>query len=559
MRPIVPPPAPARPSPLSPSTSRQLHPALAVACVLLAGCWSPAVNKESADKQVYDILERTAADVTGQPKTFPVERPVDTLRQRLLHANEPVTLSLLDALDVAAENSRDFQRQKEQLYLAALSLTRNQHDFSLRWGLTGSGEVSGVANDEADVNLGDRLSASANSTAGTQVVASFVNNFLRSVVHGGSFDGSSILNLTLTQPLLRGAGRRIVREPLTQAERDVVYQMRAFERFRATFAVQVVSDYYDIVQQIEDLKNVEANYESVHKSRLQTEDLFAAGRRTVDDLGREKQSELSASNSRVQSKNRLEAALDRFKNTLGLPTTARLQLDPNELAGLEQRGVVPFELDEPQAIALALERRYDYRTTVDQVEDAGRRVMVSEDALGMSLDFTAALNVPSESGKGLNLDWSRVNWSAGFDLDLALDKLVERNAYRSALINFDSSIRTRESSEDAIASAIRAALRNIESAYSSYVIQVEALKLSRTRVESTSELYDAGRTGALNVLDAKDALLQAQLNVTSTIVNYSIARLELVRDLEGLALEPRGLRFDPALPLPEAKPAEEKP
>ncbi|MBL8730959.1 MAG: TolC family protein [Planctomycetes bacterium] len=530
-----------------------------VVCLALGGaCWSPIANKESADEEVYSILARTTEQVTGQARPFVVERPIDTLRQRLERGREQVRLDLQQALDVAAENSREFQRQKEQLYLAALNLTRNRHDFATVFGAGGSGEVAGEADQTADATLRDDLSASSRSTSGMRIVGSFVNTFLRSVVHGGSFDGSSILNLTITQPLLRGAGSRIVREPLTQSERDVVYAVRDFERFRATFAVDVVSAYYDIVQQMEDLKNVEANYASVHSSRLQTEELYAAGRRTISDLGREKQSELTASNSRVQAQNRLASALDRFKITLGLPTTAHVELDPGELDNLVLRGVTEFRLDEQEAIELALARRYDYRTNVDEVEDAGRRVVVAEDALRMSLDFTAALNVPAEAGPGLNLDWSKVNWSAGFELDLALDKLVERNAYRSALISFDSAMRARENAADGIASAIRTALRNIESAFASYTIQVEALKLAETRVESTSELYAAGRTGALDVLDAKDALLQAQLNKTSAIIDYAIARLELVRDLEGLALEAQGLRFDPSLPMPTPS-TEEKP
>ncbi|GAB4163046.1 MAG: TolC family protein [Planctomycetota bacterium] len=533
----------------------------AVLCLLalLPACWAPRFQKESADRQVYAILDRASKKVTGRSAAFAVERPVDTLRKRLLESREPVRLTLLEALDVAAENSREFQRQKEQLYLAALNLTRSRHDFDVIFGAGGAAEISGTADDEADASLSDDLSASVRSPAGTRLVASFVNTFLRSVVHGGSFDGSSILNLTLTQPLLRGAGRRIVREPLTQAERDVIYQMRAFERFRATFAVQVVSEYYSIVRQMEDLANVDANYRSVQQSRQQTEDLFAAGRRTVNDLGREKQSELTADTNRVETRNRLENALDRFKATLGLPIRARVELDPRELEKLTRGGVVPFEMDEDQAIELALQRRYDYRTAVDQVEDAGRRVLVSEDALSMSLDFTAALGVPAESGKGLNLDWSKVNWSAGFDLDLALDKLVERNAYRSALIALDAAIRSRESAEDSIATEIRAALRNIKSAYDSYVIQVDALKLAETRVESTSELYQAGRASALDVLDAKDSKLATQLRLTSAAVDYAVARLELLRDLEGLALEPKGLRFDPALPLPDLRPEEERP
>ncbi|MBK8096481.1 MAG: TolC family protein [Planctomycetes bacterium] len=526
-------------------------------CLLAAGCWSGDANREDADRQVYDILERTAGEVTGTRKTFPLERPVDTLRTRLLTSNEPVALSLVQALDVAAENSRDFQRQKEQLYLAALSLTRSQHDFALRFDFGGSGEVSGVSDTEVDASLRDNLSGSVAGTAGTRIVASFVNTFLRSLIHGGSFDGSSILNLTLTQPLLAGAGRRIVREPLTQAEREVVYQTRAFERFRAEFAVRVVTDYYAIVQQMEDLTNVEANHKSLQLSREQIDALYEAGRRTITDLGRAKQSEFSADTQRVSAVNRLQTSLDRFKITLGLPVTAAIALDPQELQRLRQAGVTEETLTEGDAIALALQRRFDHRTTVDEVEDAGRRVMVSEDALGIGLDFSAALAVPAETGPGLNLDWSRINWSAGFDLDLALDKLAERNAYRSSLISLDLAIRSREQSEDQIAADVRAALRNIQSALDRYRIQQQALSLAEQRVEATTDLYAAGRVQALEKLDAQDSLLQAQLDVTAAIVDYQVARLELLRDLEGIALEPKGLRFDPALPIPQLRSTED--
>jgi outer membrane protein TolC len=539
-------------------SARPLPSPLSGVLFLLVACWTPEQSRESADRQVYPMLESTAAKVAGQPKTFALERSVDTLRRRLQEGGQPVQLSLLDSLDVAAENSRDFQRQKELLYLAALNLTRSRHDFEVHWGGGGAAEISGVGNDSADVSLSDDLSASVTSASGTRLVASFVNTFLRSVMHGGSFDGSSILNLTLTQPLLRGAGAKIVREPLTQAERDLVYQMRTFERFRATFATQVVSDYYGVVQQIEDLKNVEANYQSVSQQRIRTQAEYDADRKTINDLGREKQSELNADNGRVLSRNRLEAALDRFKLTLGLPTTAKVTLDPAELDHLKQRGITPLAVDEAAVVNLALQRRYDHRTVLDSVEDAARRVVVSEDALKMGLDFTAALSVPSQSGPGLNLDWSKVNWSAGFDLDLALDKLVERNAYRSALITLDGSIRTREESEDRIAQAIRTALRDINSDYQTFQIQVQALRVAELRVESTTLLYDAGRAGAIDVLDAKDALLSAQLALTAAVVQYSIARLELLRDMEGIAMEPKGLRFDPALPLPAA-PAEEHP
>jgi hypothetical protein len=242
-------------------------------CAMFSACWSAQGSKEEVDERVYPIVEAASEQVTGIKKTVPIVRPVDTLRQRLIDSPTPVRLSLVEALDVAAENSRDFQRQKEQLYLAALDLTRAMRQFEVVYSGDVSSGIDGQGRDtSSDVDVGAGLGASTQTESGGRIVADFATTFLRSVLSGGDFDGSSILSLSITQPLMRGYGRRIAREPLTQAERNVIYQMRSFERFRATFATQVVSDYYGVVQQAQNLKNVEANYcapkrSSTHRAR----------------------------------------------------------------------------------------------------------------------------------------------------------------------------------------------------------------------------------------------------------------------------------------------------
>lgn len=516
----------------------------------LAACYSPPANREWADRAVYGILADAHQKVLGEPREFVVERPVDTLRRRLLAGREPVLLTLADALDVAAENSREFQRQKENLYLAALNLTDRQNDFRVRFGGGFSAGIDGTGETSADVLLSPDLSASAATETGASIVMSFVQTFLRSVLNGGQFDGSSILNLTFTQPLLRGAGRHIVREPLTQAERDVIYAIRSFERFRAQFAIDLVADYWNVVQLMADLRNVEANYDSLRKSREQIEAFQQAGRRTIVDLGRAQQSEYSANAQRVTSTNRLQTALDNFKLTLGLPITARVELDPSELTRLVERGVEEITLDPDEAIRLALARRYDYRTTVDQVEDVGRRVLIAENALDLGLDISGAINVPAEDGHGLNLAWEKIDWSADVNLNLFLDRIPLRNAYRSQLITFDQAIRAREQAEDQLVANVRRSLRDIQASLDSYEIQDVAVQIARQRVEATTELYDAGRVPALDKLDAQDSLLRAQLSRNAAIVDYAVARLQLMNNLEAIRLQPQGLRFDLELPMP---------
>lgn len=523
---------------------------LIVAALAAASCYSPEANREWADRAVYSVLDKASEQVLGDAREFKVERPVETLRRRLLTSREPIQLSLADALDVAAENSREFQSQKEALYLSALNLTSTLNDFRARFGGGLGANANGTGDESAGVSLTDDLSASANTVAGTAIVAGFAQNFLRSVINGGQFDGDSILNLSITQPLLRGAGRHIAREPLTQAERNVIYAIRDYERFRSQFAIDLVADYWNVVQQMADLRNVESNYASFKLSRLQIEELYNAGRRTIVDLGRAQQSEYSSDAQRVRSANQLQNSLDSFKLTLGLPVTAQITLDPEELTRLVEQGVTEVEIAEADAIALSLQRRYDYQTTVDEVEDVGRRTIIAANALNLGLDFTAAISVPAEQGSSAKLDWSRINWSAGVDLNFFLDRIPLRNAYRSQLITFDRTLRAREQAEDQRTASVRRSLRNIQASLDSYKIQKFAVDLAEQRVEATTDLYAANRVAALDKLDAQDSLLSAQLNRNSAIVNYAIARLQLMNDLEAIRLSAQGLRFDLNLPMP---------
>ncbi len=529
---------------------------VAVATLALSGCRAPENEVAAADRQVYGILEQASAQVTGNTKVMTVDRPHETLRRRLEAADavaKPLDLRLVESLDAAAENSRDFQRQRESLYSVALNLTRTMHDFEWRFGGGGGAAVNGVGDGSANLTLSDDLRASQNTLAGPRIVASFANQFLRSLVNGGGFDASSVLGLTLSQPLLRGMSPRVIREPLTQSERDVIYQVRDFERFRTTFAVRIVSDYYGLLELTQNLDAEVANRDSLTLSRQRIEAMVEAGRNTSIEVGRARQNELSAENRLIDARARLESAVDRFLITLGLPTDARAVVDVAELQKLAAMPIESVTLEEAEAVAIAFSRRLDYRNTRDEVEDAARRVLVAEDAFRSQFDFSGAINVPTQTNSSLDFDWSRISWRAGFDLELALDKLAERNAYRSALISLDVFIRAREQFEDEIKRDVREALRTLRRTVTSYEIQTNALRLAEQRVESTRDFFAAGdrNVTTLDVLDAQESLLGAQLAQMSARVDYAIARLQLMVTLDSLVLEPMGLRFDQTLPMPK--------
>ena len=74
---------------------------------------------------------------------------------------------------------------------------------------------------------------------GALLLLDFAN---RTVVNFANFPrviSQSNATLDLIQPLLRGGGRAVTLEPLTQSERDLLYQVRSYARFRKEFYVSI--------------------------------------------------------------------------------------------------------------------------------------------------------------------------------------------------------------------------------------------------------------------------------------------------------------------------------
>jgi outer membrane protein TolC len=370
-----------------------------------------------------------------------------------------------------------------------------------------------------------------------------------------SVDG--VLSLSFTQPLLGGAGQRIVLEPLTQAERDLVYEVRSYERFRRTFAVDVAARYYQVLQQVDEMQNARTNYENLSQLAERNRALAEAGR--LDDLqkGQVVQDELRSEDRLMSTRAAMESALDEFKLFLGLPVEIELQFDSAELVRMGAAEPRQLELDEAMVIGVGLSSRLDYLTVLDQLEDAERRVAIAADALRAGLDLVASSGTASTPGRPGEFDLRDSSWSLGLALDLPMDRLPERNAYRSTLISRDAMRRSAEAFGDAIRISLRESLRNAETSFRSFGIQRVSVPLAKRRAESAKLLQDAGRADTRDILEAEEDLLDAKNSLTSSLIDYELARLALWRDTEHLGVDEGGFTFrslTPVSPLSDENP-----
>lgn len=158
-------------------------------------------------------------------------------------------LTLEDAVSLSYVHSRDYQSALESLYLASLQLTFQRFLFDVQF--LGIGNRRPSSDNTYTINPGgradqfqttNRIGVNQLLPGGGQWAVELVNNTLWLFGAGNSSSSTtSVLSFSLIQPLLANGGRRFAMENLTQGERDVLYALRNFARFRMGFFTTIVS------------------------------------------------------------------------------------------------------------------------------------------------------------------------------------------------------------------------------------------------------------------------------------------------------------------------------
>lgn len=512
---------------------------------ITGGCISdPAALSKEADEQVYNIIEKKwrarfgyqanyrISDVAASPNDIKI-KPSD------IDPCEPITL--VKAVAIATANNRDYQTQKEELYIVALDLTSRRHDFERQWFATFDSSYNRDAANER-ITYEPEFGFRQLLAEGTEISASIALDWIRFLTGDPSMSLGSVLAATIRQPLLRGANRDIVLENLTQAERNVLYQIRNFSRFRKSFVVSIVDDYYRILQLKDRVTNADNNYKRRLQSKERLEMEADAGRRNRFEVDQAATDVLRAKDSYVRNQQAYEQALDQFKIRLSLPTDLDVGLDDKELSALANMEIVPPEYVLASAVEAGLIGRLDLATTKDRIDDAQRKINVAADNLGIKLDIVGSANVGS-GGKSdfTNLQFHNGTYQLGLDVELPLDQLDDRNTFRKAVISLTRQKREYDNERAEVKLDIRQAYRQLISAAERYVIQKNSLALAESRVESTTLLLEAGRSKTRDLLESQDALLESQNAVTAALVDHTIAKLNFFRDIGILQVKPDGM------------------
>jgi outer membrane protein TolC len=453
-------------------------------------------------------------------------------------------ISLEKALEIAVKHSRSYQNQKEGLYLEALDLTLSRHRFA---PLFSGGSKTRTSRDirggvdsivEQDFTGSQGASVSQLTRFGTRLATDFSTDFLRFITGDPRLTSSSAVIGTLSQPLLRGASYQIATENLTQAERDLLYKLREFTRYRKEFSVDIASSYYGVLQNRDAVRNSWRGYQSF-KENVAREKAFAEeGQRAQAQLGQLRQAELTTESRWINAIRVYRQSLDQFKIQLGLPIDSKVILDDSEL---EKLRVAEPNVSLENAIDVALVSRLDLETKRDQLVDSERKIKVSANTFLPQFDAVGRAGVAGNGDSGFSSpNWDGYTWNAGFDLDLPFDRKAERNGFRTAIIRREVAKRELDLAVDTIKLQLNDDWRNLDQAKRNYVISEEGIAIAQSRVEEQVLRQELGRGTARDLVDAQNDLIDSNNQRTSALVSHTVARLKFWRDIGILLITDNG-------------------
>jgi len=590
-----------------------------------SGCKSPTDYRREADATAYNIVKEKQLEALGKTEGFTIVRYSDLLRYRLMEAQGlqysheaslgshrappvehwpdpnylvgvsskddgaqldplevledegPIKISLNDALMIGAQNSFSYQTLKEAVFAAAIDLDYQRHFFERQYSQEAG---STFTNDNSTTPATNRVDSysdiglTRNFASGASFAASLALDIVNLLSSGGASSMGLTMDASVSVPLLRGSGRHIVTEPLTQAERDVVYAIYDFEENRRGYAVDIAGEYMGVLSAMNRIENAEENYRRLVISVRRSRRLADSGSLTEIEVDQAVQEQLSAREGWIAAMESYQNALDNLKITLGLPVDADIELDQSELdrmVGVSTSVLVdldssanqtepnlpadapitfekpgwqkpgPLEIDTESAVKLAFGNRLDLRKSQAAVYDAQREVIILADQFRGELTLGAGYNVDSSSYEDARLRFDQAAWRLPLTLNLPFERTRERNNYRMSLVRFESTCRSLALLEDTIKRDVRRTLRNMLATRENLQIQAKGMVVAKKRVESTDLFLLAGRAQIRDVLEAQRSLLGAQNSLTSAVVSYRIAELTLQDQMGVLEVDERGL------------------
>ncbi|MDR3234798.1 MAG: hypothetical protein LBT46_14245 [Planctomycetaceae bacterium] len=267
-------------------------------------------------------------------------------------ADRCVPLDKETAVDLALLHSPEYQSAKENLYLSAASVSQERFRFDVQFfgGDSVFYTLAGRLKGGTSLEHQPFVNAALLTAAGGEIVAGLANSVTWTFNGKSSWSADSILNISLVQPLLRGAGRQVVLENLTQNEHNFLSAMRQMVFFQQGYYTKIVTGsgaqsapsgtsgsaftpssaggFYGLLAEQVRIQNQRQNIFALEENLNRFIEIFEAGQVTdVYQVEETRQNLLNSESNFLSRVSRYETSVETFVRSLGLPPDLKVKID----------------------------------------------------------------------------------------------------------------------------------------------------------------------------------------------------------------------------------------
>lgn len=355
------------------------------------------------------------------------------------------------------------------------------------------------------------------------------------------------LELTLSQPLLRNAGRFVS----TSAIRIASYNRQISE---AQTKVRVLGElaavdraYWRLYQARQDLIVRQQQYELAMAQLARAERRVAAGDVAEIEVVRAQAGVADRLEDIINAENTVLVRQRDLKRRINMPG---LDVDsPQMIETSTPPDPVRFVLDPGALAARAIADRMEVLEQELLLLIDATDVRAAENRLRPLLDATLSYTINGlGSNEGDALDTLAENqfedWSLALRGELPVGNQAARATFNEAMLNRLRRISTKSSREQTVRQEVYDAADAIDAGWQRVLAARQSVVLNRRALEGEERQFQVGDSTSTDVLDAAARLADAQLAEISALVDYQIAQIDLAA-ATGSLLGAARVRWEP--------------
>ena len=291
----------------------------------------------------------------------------------LVNEKGEVPLNKEKAVELARLHAPEYQNQLEALYLAAMGVSQERFRYDVQFfgngGLTYRVPGSGPPTLQNNAYLrAERMLAT-----GGEWAVRLANEITWTLNGQGDWNmGASLINVSVMQPLLRGANRKVVLENLTQSERDFLAQLRNMVLFQQGHYTRIVTGtvprntgvsgsgggFYRLLADQIQIQNQRQNIIGLEENLSRLSEMFEAGQvGNIAQVEEMRQSLLSNQSQLLAQINRYQSSVEAYIGSLGLPPDLQVSISDPLLEQFQLSSPTLTVLQEDVADLLAVIRQ----------------------------------------------------------------------------------------------------------------------------------------------------------------------------------------------------------